>query len=342
MKQAILSKPEEFIFQEVDKPQIGTGQVLFKVKAVGICGSDIHAYYGKHPFISCPIVLGHEATGEVVEIGKDVKGIAVGDRIVMRPQKICKDCILCKENRYNICKSLEVLGCQDTGACSDYYGVDANLVYKLPDNIGYAAGTVIEPLAVGVHAAKRGIEGNINGKKVIVSGAGTIGNVVAQAAKGLGAAGVMITDISDFKLEIAKKCGVDYAVNVKKQNLAEEVQKCFGPDGADAIYECTASEAALNSILQIARKGSNIVIVGVFGNETKVNLANVQDREYKLIGSLMYVHEDYLDAIELVKNGKVDLEALITNEFDFQEIAKAFKHIEKNRDSVQKVILNFR
>ena len=340
MKQAILISPEKFEFREVEIPQVKAGEALIKVRSVGICGSDIHAYYGRHPFISCPIVMGHEATGEIVEVADGVKNIKKGDRVVMRPQKICGECLLCRTNRYNICKKLEVIGCQCTGACSDYFAVDAGILYKLPDNVEYDVGTVIEPLAVGVHAAKRGIDGSLAGKKLVVSGAGTIGNVVAQAAKGLGADKVMITDISDYKLELAKKCGIDYAVNVAKTDLGEAIAKEYGEDGADAMYECTASAAALNSILEVARKGSTIVIVGVFSNKTTMNMANVQDREYQLRGSLMYTHEDYLDAIDLVKEGKVDLKTLISKEFALTDIAKAYKYIEDNRDTVQKVILN--
>lgn len=340
MKQVVLVAPQKFEVREVPTPEIDDSQALLKVHAVGICGSDIHAYYGKHPFISCPIVMGHEAAGEVVKVGANVKNVKIGDRVVMRPQKICGECLFCKTNQYNICKHLEVLGCQDTGASSDYYAVNAELLYKLPDHIDYKAGTVIEPLAVGVHAVKRGLPDGIAGKKIIVIGAGTIGNVVAQSAKGLGADKVMITDVSDFKLDMAKKCGIDYAVNVAKQDLAQEVLDAFGPDGADAIYECTANPRALNQVLDIARKGSRIVIVGVYGKEANVNMANVQDREYLLVGTLMYLHEDYVDAVELVEKNKVDLPALITNEFPLEKAAEAYKFIEEHRDEVQKVILN--
>lgn len=339
MKQAVLQAPKEFMIRNINKPKIGANQAMLKVKAVGICGSDIHAYYGEHPFIKCPIVPGHEATGDVVDIGKEVTNVKIGDRVVIRPQKICNKCILCRTNRYNICNKLMVLGCQVDGACSEYYAVDADLLYRLPDNINYDAGTIIEPLAVGVHAVKRGMS-NLKGKKVLVSGAGTIGNVVAQSAKALGAEKVMITDISEFKLDLAKKCGVDYTVNVKKKLLTAEIMDKFGLGGVDVIYECSASNYALHELLEIARKGTNIVIVGVFGNKVEVNMANIQDREYQIIGTLMYLHEDYLEAIELVKNNKVNLNDLITKEFELDHIAEAFQYIEDNKENVQKVLLN--
>lgn len=338
MKQAVLTEPKKFEINEVPVPEIGEAQVLMKVQAVGICGSDIHAYHGKHPFISTPVVPGHEATGIVEKIGSKVTAIQVGDRIVFRPQKICGECTQCRSGRYNICNHLQVYGCQDTGACSDYYAVDADLVYKLPENIDFAAGTALEPLAVGVHAVKRGTA-DVTGKKVLVIGGGTIGNVVAQSAKGLGADKVMITDISNFQLDIAKKCGIDYTVNVSEQDLAQEMAKHFGPDGADVIYECTASEKGLNQALEIARKGVTIVIVGVYGYQPAVTMANVQDREYVLAGTLMYLHDDYLDAIRLVEENKVNLPALVTHKFALDDIAKAYTYIEEHPGGVQKVIL---
>ncbi len=155
MKQVTLVSPETFEVSQVPVPECQRDQALLKVKAVGICGSDIHAYYGKHPFMSFPITLGHEAAGEVIQVGEDVTNVKVGDRVLMRPQKVCGKCRMCREGRYNICKTLEVLGCQCTGASSDYYPVKAELLYKLPDGIDYDVGTVIEPLSVGVRAVNR-------------------------------------------------------------------------------------------------------------------------------------------------------------------------------------------
>ncbi|MGI6070545.1 MAG: zinc-dependent alcohol dehydrogenase [Blautia sp.] len=338
MKQAVLTAPETFEIREVEKPVPQKGEALLKVKAVGICGSDIHAYYGKHPFMSCPIVLGHEATGEVVELGEGVDRVAIGDRVIMRPQDVCGECHMCKEGRYNICKSLKVLGCQETGASSDYYAVNADLLYKIPESLPYDVATVVEPLAVGVHAVKRPV-GGVKGKNVVVIGAGTIGNVVAQSAKGLGAKKVMITDVSEFKLEMAKKCGVDITVNVAKEDIFKVIEENYGVDGVDVVFECSANDGALNQALEYARKGTTIVIVGVFGNKATVNMANVQDREYVLMGTLMYEHEDYVDALRLAGDGTVNLEALITQRFPLEKVADAYTCIKENKEGVQKVIL---
>lgn len=340
MRQVELTAPKVFEHhKEADVPSVGKGQVRIAVKAVGICGSDIHAYYGEHPFMGFPIVLGHECAGVVEEAAPGVTSVGPGDRVVLRPQKVCGTCKPCREGRYNICQSLEVLGCQCAGGCSDHYVADSELFYKIPDSIDFGEGTMIEPLAVAVHAVKRPL-GAIKGKKALVLGAGTIGNLVAQSANGMGAQTVMVTDVSDFKLEMAKECGIEYAVNVAREDLATRMAEAFGPDGVDVIYECTANERALNEVLSVAPKGIPIVVVGVFAGMTNMNLANVQDREYSLVGTLMYVEEDYTQAIRLVEDKKIELKRLITKEFELDRMDEAFAYIEECADEVQKVIVN--
>ena len=339
MKQVTLVSKETFEINEVPMATYGPKQALLKVKAVGICGSDIHAYYGKHPFISFPVVQGHEATGEVVAVGEEVKNLKVGDRVLFRPQKVCGKCRMCREGRYNICKTLDVYGCQAPGASADYYAADEDLLYTLPDNVPYGVGTVIEPLAVGVGAVRRP-SGGVEGKNVLVIGAGTIGNVVMQSAKALGAKKVIISDVSDFKLDMAKKCGVDVTVNVAKESLEDVLLREFGEDGLDVCFECSANGKALNQVLRCGRKGMQFVIVGVYGYMPEVEMGLVQDREYEIVGSLMYRHEDYVTAINLVGEGKVDLKTLISKEYPIEQVSDAFKYIEQNRDTVQKVILN--
>lgn len=337
MRQVVLAAPEKFEERQVEIPKAGEGQVLLKIKAVGICGSDLHTYYGKHPFVHTPIVLGHEASGEVVEVGDGVTKLNVGDRVVIRPQRTCGVCRPCRQGRYNVCEKLNVLGCLDTGASSEYFNVEESICYKLPETCSFAVGSVIEPLAVGVHAVRRG--GGAKGKNVLVTGAGTIGNVVAQAALGAGAKNVIITDVSEFKLELARKCGIGHAVNVKEQDLGSYVDEVLGDGQLDLILECSAVEGVLNQAIDIAPKGINIVVVGVFEDKPRVDMAAVQDREYSLIGTLMYTHEDYVEAIRLVKEEKADLEDLITNTFSFSEYAQAYKFIEENRNVTQKVVI---
>ena len=338
MKQVVLSASEQFQVRDVEIPALEQGQALIRVRAVGICGSDIHTYYGKHPFVHAPIVLGHEACGEIVELSDEQTDLRVGDRVVIRPQRTCGACRNCRLGRYNECKYLNVLGCLSTGASSEYFAVETQILYKIPDFLSYAEGTALEPLAVGVHAVKRA--GSVEGKNVLVLGAGTIGNMTAQAALGLGAKKVMITDISAFKLGLARSCGIELCVNVAEESLEEAIEREFPDESLDLIMECTANEGVFAQAIDLAPKGIDIVIVGVFEDKPRVDMAGVQDREYRLIGALMYTDEDYRDAIRLAGDREVHLDRVITDTFPLVESASAYKHIEANRHTTQKVILS--
>ena len=338
MKQARLVEPEKIMLEDVDIPIFSPGQVLIKVKRLGICGSDIHAYYDKHPYISCPIVQGHEFSGEIAEVGDGVEGLSEGDRVTVMPQLVCGECYPCTHGNYHICNDLKVIGCQADGAAREYIPVDHRLIVKLPEGMSFDYGAMVEPVAVGVHAVGR--LGNVAGMNLLVLGAGPIGNLTAQSAKGLGAKSVLITDISDSRLEIAKNCGIDFTLNVAFENLEAKVAEYFGPDGADAILECVGVEDTIAVAVHLARKGTDIVIVGVFADKPSVDIGLVQDKELRMIGTLMYRAEDYRSAIDLIQADKITLEPLITKHFSFDDYPKAFEYIARHRDLTMKVLID--
>lgn len=337
MKQAVMTSPGKIIFREVPVPGITENQVLIEIKRIGVCGSDVHVYHGKHPYTTYPVVQGHEVSGIIVKIGEKVNGLATGDKATFLPQVSCGRCYPCLHGDYHICDSLKVMGFQTTGAASEYFAVDAGKVIQLPKNIDLNRAALIEPLAVAAHAVQRC--GDVKNKKVIVLGAGTIGNLVAQAAKGMGADKVLITDISNFRLDIAKKCGIDYAVNVSKEDLQQAILNNLGPDKADIILECVGAEQTLKQAIENARKGSDIVIVGVYGDVPKADLGLVQDRELKLTGTLMYKKEDYLKAIVLLENNKINTSPLITSFFPFDKYIDAYHFIDEKKDQCLKVLI---
>jgi len=338
MRQVILEEPQKLVLREVPKPSPGPGQVLIRIKRIGICGSDIHAYYGQHPYIRCPIVQGHEFSGEVAEVGKGARRIKAGDRVTVRPQLTCGSCYSCTHGNYHICNELRVIGCQAEGAAQEFLAVDQDLVVVLPDELDDNSGAMVEPVAVGAHAVGR-LSG-MKGKKILVLGAGPIGNLTAQAAKALGAKAVMITDLSDFRLGVARECGLEGTVNSGREDLAAALKAQFGPDGADAILECVGAEQTLEQAIRLARKGTDIVVVGVFGKKPALDIGLVQDKELRLIGTLMYKAEDYRTAIDLVRSGRVNLKPLMTTHFPFADYAKAYKYIEKNKDRTMKVFID--
>ena len=201
--------------------------------------------------------------------------------------------------------------------------------------LDYAA--IIEPIAVTVHALARG--GGAEGKRVVVLGAGPIGNLTAQVAKASGAKAVMITDISPYKLDKARRCGIDLAVNTAQENLGDAIAKHFGPEKADLILECVGVEATMTDAVNYARKGSTIVVVGVFGKKPTVDLGLVQDRELTLTGTLMYRRPDYERAIELASGDKMALHEMVTHRFPFERYLDAYHAIEKSKGEYLKVMI---
>lgn len=338
MLQQVMTAPGEIEFREVAIPEIKANQVKIKIRKIGICGSDIHVYHGKHPFTSYPVTQGHEVSGEIVELGKEVKDLRIGQKVTIQPQVVCGKCHPCRHGKYNLCEELKVMGFQTTGVASQYFVTENSKVTPLPEEMSDDEGAMIEPLAVAVHAVKRA--GDVKGLKIAVLGAGPIGNLVAQAAKGMGAEGVLITDISDIRLEKAKECGVAYTANTKREDFGEAMLRCFGPDKADVIYDCAGNDITMGQAIKYARKGSTIILVAVYEGMAAVDLAVLNDHELDLNTTMMYRDEDYREAIKLANEKKVLLTPLISRHFAFRDYLKAYQYIDDNRETTMKVIIN--
>lgn len=338
MKQAVMTSPGIIEFREVPMPAAERGMLLLRIARIGVCGSDIHVYHGKHPYTKYPVVQGHEVSALVERVGPGVAGFSVGDPVTIMPQEVCGSCLPCRTGRYNVCESLKVMGFQTTGTASEYFAAPASKCLKLPAGMSLDEGAMIEPLAVAVHALGRG--GDVAGKGVMVYGAGPIGNLVAQAAKGSGASRVLVTDTSDHRLGVLGECGIAHRVNPTAEDLARRVAEAFGPDGADLALECVGIEATIAQAVSLARKGSAIIVVGVFGEKARVDLGLVQDRELSLIGTLMYREDDYRKAIDLIVSGRVRLAPLMSAHFPFERYLDAYRFIEENRDKSMKVFID--
>jgi L-iditol 2-dehydrogenase len=339
MLQAIMTEPGQIEFRQIERPAPGPHELSVKIKKIGVCGSDIHVYHGLHPYTSYPVVQGHEVVGEVAELGEGVTEFAPGDKVTFMPQVTCGTCYHCRHGRYHICDNLKVMGFQTDGAAQEYFVVPAAMTLKVPPQLSYEAGAMIEPVSVAVHALRRSGE-DLAEKKVLVLGAGTIGNLVGQVAKGLGAAAVMNVDLSDFRLDKATACGIDFTVNPEKEDLNEALLRDFGPDKADLTLECVGVEPTMTSAIACARKGTKIIVVGVFGEKPTVDLGLVQDRELSLIGTLMYQKADYETAIELADAGKLCLDQLVTDRFPFQAYLDAYQYIDTAKDRAMKVMID--
>lgn len=338
MLQAVMTNPGKIEFREVGKPAILPDEVLIQTKRIGVCGSDIHVFHGLHPYTSYPVVQGHEIGAIIAEVGSAVKGFTPGDKVVFMPQVTCGECYSCRHGMHHICDKLKVMGFQTGGAAQEFFALKAEMVLKLPETMTLDEAALIEPISVAVHALSRA--GNVEGLNVVVLGAGTIGNLVAQVARASGAKGVMITDVSEYKLEKARSCGFEHVVNPQQEDLGEAILKVFGSDRADLILECVGVQDTITQAVANARKGSTIIVVGVFGQKPVVDLGLVQDRELNLIGTLMYRKKDYERAIDLVSKGKLRLDQVVTHRFAFKNFLDAYETIESSGGKYMKVMID--
>lgn len=341
MRQAILVEPKHIEFKEVAEPKaadLTAHQVLVHIKRIGICGSEIPSYHGLHPATFYPVVQGHEYSGVVVAVGRAVSVCKPGDHITARPQLVCGKCNPCKRGQYNVCEHLRVQAFQADGAAQDFFVVDDDRVAKLPEGMSLDYGAMIEPSAVGAHASNRT---NVKDKNVVVSGAGTIGNLIAQFCIARGAKNVLITDVSDLRLAKARECGIQHTLNITKKPLKEAAHELFGEEGYQVGFEVAGVEVSIRSLMETIEKGSDIVVVAVFAKDPALSMFYLGEHELRLIGSMMYRHEDYLTAIDYVSKGIVNLKPLVSNRFAFEEYDDAYQFIDKHRETSMKVLIDF-
>lgn len=322
---------------EVEEPQIGPDQVKIEVKYAGVCGTDLHTYEGKYK-VKAPVTLGHEFSGQVVEVGANVEGIQVGDRVTSETTFfICGECRYCKSRQYNLCASRRGLGTQQNGGFAKYVVARKESVHKLPDNVDYLSAALTEPLACAHHAvSKAGIK---EGEVVVVLGPGPIGLLTAQIAKSLGAT-VIITGLSKDKvrLEKALELGIDYAVNIQNEDLKELANGLTNGYGADVVLECTGAVPAVAMGLDVLAKQGRYVQVGIFASpEIPVDFEKIIQKEISVIGCCSQNPFDWEPSLRLMNEQRVNAKALVTHKFPITEWAEAFK-LMRNGEAIKVVL----
>jgi len=338
MRQAIMIAPGKIEIGEAVEPVAGPGQVRIRIQRIGVCGSDIHVFHGKHPFVTYPLVQGHEYAGVIDTVGQGVTGIEIGDKVTATPQEVCGICPPCQRGQYNACEELKVRGFQAPGCAQDYFVTEADKIIRLPADLSPEQGAFVEPVAVAAHSTSQA--GDLNGKNVVVSGAGTIGNFVAQACKCRGAAKVLIVDVSDYRLQLARSVGIDAVCNITQEPLAEASKRVFGEQGYEVAAEVAGVEPSLGSLVAGIGKGGTLLIIGVYGDRPTVDMSVVCEHELTLKGSMMYRHEDFEQAVEWIASGQVQTQALVSKHFAFEDFAKAYAFIDDEGDQVMKVMIN--
>ena len=341
MKVAVMEAIGKIKMEERDIPKAKDNEVLVKLEYVGICGSDLH-YYETGAIgdfvVEPPFVLGHEPGGTVVEVGKDVKHLKVGDRVALEPGKTCGHCEFCKTGRYNLCPDVVFFATPPVdGVFQEYVAHEADLCFKLPENVSTLEGALIEPLAVGFHAAMQG--GARAGQTVVVMGSGCIGLVTMMALKAMGVSKVYVVDIMEKRLEKALELGADGVINGKEKDAVEEVMKLTDGRGCDLVIETAGTQITTVQAMRMTKKGATIVLVGYSKTgEMTLPISMALDKELTFKTVFRYRHI-YPMAIEAVAAGKVNLKGIVTDIFSLDEAQKAMDYSVNNKADVVKAVI---
>lgn len=340
MKAAVLYAPYDLRIEEIPKPEIGCGEVLVRIRAVGICGSDIHFYTtGRCSgfIVKEPLILGHECSGEIVEIGDDVDNVKIGDKVAVEPGFPCGRCYYCRIGRYNLCPDIVFYGAPPIhGAFREYTPAKASFVYRIGGDISFEEAALIEPLAVGMQAVKR--SGMMSGSTVAVFGCGPVGLLTLQVALASGASPIIAIDPIEYRVELAEKLGATYTVNPVETSVVEYVDKLTNGIGVDVVFEVSGNPKAFNDALKIVRRGGVIVQVGMFEENVTFDPALIIDKEIDIRGVFRYANV-YEQAIKLASSGRIKLKPLITHIFPLDRIKEAFDTIVEKRGNPVKVIV---
>ncbi|MER9214763.1 NAD(P)-dependent alcohol dehydrogenase [Mesorhizobium sp. M0663] len=340
----VLERQHELKLRDIDLPQtVGPGEVRIKIHTVGICGSDVHYYtHGRiGPFVvEAPMVLGHEAAGTVVETGEGVEHLKVGDRVCMEPGIPDPNSRASRLGLYNIDPAVRFWATPPIhGVLTPYVVHPANYTFKLPDNVSFAEGAVVEPFAVGMQAAAKAKIAP--GDTAVVIGAGPIGTMVAIAALAGGCARAVVADLAQPKLDIAGGYQGVIPINVRDKNLAAEVKRLTDGWGADVVFECSGSSKAWETLLDLPRPGGTVVVVGLPVAPIAFDVATASTKEVRIETVFRYAHQ-YERAIALMGSGRVDLKPLISATFPFEDSITAFDRAVEARPADVKLQIRLR
>lgn len=341
MKVAIMTDVAKVELTEREIPVPKDDEVLVKVEYVGVCGSDLHYYeaggIGAN-IVKPPFVLGHEAGGVVVEVGKDVTHLKVGDKVALEPGKTCGRCEFCKTGRYNLCPDVVFFATPPVdGVFQEYVAHEADLCFKIPDNMDTMEAALIEPLAVGFHAARQG--GAQAGMTAVVTGSGCIGLVSMMALKAMGVSKIIAVDVMDKRLNKALELAATDVINGKEKDTVAEVMRLTNGMGADLVIETAGTEITTRQAIQFAKKGSTIVLVGYSASgEMTLPMSLALDKELTFKTVFRYRHI-YPMAIEAVAAGRVNLKGIVTDVFQLDDIQEALDKSVKNKADIVKSVI---
>ncbi len=341
MKALLLEQYMQLGYQEVPEPAISPDDVLIRVKACGICGSDVHGLDGSTGRRIPPIVMGHEAAGVIQEVGANVKGWSTGDRVTFDSTVSCGHCYFCARGEINLCDNRQVLGvsCGEFrrhGAFAELVSVPARILYRLPDSLGFAQAAMIEAVSIAVHAVN--ITPKSLGDTAVVVGSGMIGLLTIQAAKAAGFARVFAVDLDDNKLAAALRLGADAAFNPKTVDVPKAIQELTNGRGADVALEAVGAAAPIKTAIMSVKKGGTVTLIGNIAPHIELPLQAVVTRQIRLQGSCASSGE-YPACIELLASGRIKVDEMISARVPLAEGADWFKRLYAHEPNLMKVIL---
>ena len=327
MKAVMKTKPEPgIVVLDIPIPEVGADDVLIKVRAASICGSDlgIYNYTAAYSKMTLPVVMGHEFSGEIVETGKDAADFKVGDRVLSESVKACGVCRFCREGRSNLCEESTLFGIHTAGGFAEYVTVPYKLLHRIPENMSYEDAALVEPLSNALHFVKDITPFRIN-DFVVVQGCGPIGLYSAQLFK-LGGADVIMTGLSADKtrFEIAKKLGIE-TVNIQEQDLEEIVRERTTGAGADIAFVAVGAPPAVKQATRIVRKRGRVTVVGIFGAEVPIDMTWLVRRELEIKGAYDAKPVNFPQSIDLISKGLVDVNSVLTHRFKLEDAEEAFQ-----------------
>jgi len=332
---AVLYAPHDVRIEERPVPKPGPKEVLIEIKAVGVCGSDVHYYeHGRigSYVVRQPLILGHEASGIIVDVGEGVNKGRVGERVAIEPGIPDGVCEQCRSGRYNLCPNVRFFGTPPIdGAFTNYVTIPENFAYKLPDQMSDEEGALIEPLSVGLWACRKAMLRGAD--HVLITGAGPVGVLALKVALALGATQITMTDVSPQRLEMGRKLGATRTVNVAETPLTN-----VGVE-ADVLIECSGNQKALMDGIRSLRPAGKAVAVGMSpGEEVSVPMSFLQNREITLTGTFRYANT-YADAIALVATGRIDLKPIITGHYTLEETEQALQATKNDPANIKSIVV---
>ncbi len=338
MKAVLINKPFEIEVVEVEKEKLGGDDfVLIKVESGGLCGSDIHGYHGTSPFIKYPVVPGHEFSGVVVETGKNVNNIEVGDHVSVDPVNSCGECFACKSGRYNVCENLEVLGVHRNGGFKEYVTVHSASCHKIDKNIPFETACLVEPFTIASQSLGRG---KIQKDDVVfIAGAGSIGLAILLTAKSHGAT-VIVSDLESEKLEKAKALGADYTINTKEKSLQSFIEENDNILGITLALDAVGHPSVIEGILPAMLPTGRVVLLGFLKQPSNLIQMEVTKKELDIVGSRLSCNK-FPIVVEQIEKKLFDPQKIISHRFKFDEIEKAIKLLEEKPNECGKIVFSF-